>query len=536
MGLPITEVDKNLSVSQKDGNWASAWTGLTSSYVSPFAIAIGASNSTIGFLGSFPDLINSSSQLLASFVLRICKSRRDVVTWLVVAQALVWFGFLAVPTSGSAAIPLLISLVAVNSVIAGLIYPIWNSLMGDIVPSNRRGYYFAKRTRILGLCSFGAMLLAGAFLATWKWNTAWGFAVLFAGAACARLLSSVYLGQMSDVPLDRSSQPDLTVMTFLDKLRKRSAFGRFTLYAAFMKFAVSIANPFFAVYMLKELNLSYAYFTMIAAAPVVGRFLFTPLWGRIVDRRGNKLVLILTGIGAPIVPFLWLWSHDVAYLIAIELFSGLVWSGFDLSTSNYIFDAIKPKNRVKAVGFYNFLVGIGIFFGATLGTFLLPRLPLLFGSAFLSIILASSIARVIVVIALLGRIQEVRLIEVPMKGGFFPLAIHPSESLEYSFIDVKAPEAMPVRPEDRAEKVIAKKNQEPPWAHSEIGKAILAYNREKNKPMYGQSDEEILHLIQKGRIRMPSTIPTKKKDDPHPAEKKREAEPVKLIDKKRKLK
>lgn len=274
MGIPITEVDKNLRVSQKDGNWASIWTGLTSSYVSPFAIALGASNSTIGFLGSFPDLINSSSQLLASFVLRICRSRRNVVTWLVVAQALVWLGFLALPTAGPGAITLLIGLVAVNSVIAGLICPIWNSLMGDIVPANRRGYYFAKRTRILGLCSFAAMLLAGAFLATWRWNAAWGFATLFAGAACARLLSSMYLRQMSDVPLDRSSQADLTAMTFIDKLRKGSAFGRFTFYAAFMKFAVSIANPFFAVYILKELNLSYAYFTMIAAAPVVGRFLW----------------------------------------------------------------------------------------------------------------------------------------------------------------------------------------------------------------------------------------------------------------------
>ena len=255
MGIPITEVDKNLNVSQKDGNWASVWTGLTSSYVSPFAIAIGASNSTIGFLGSFPDLINSSCQLFASFVLRICKSRRNVISWLVAAQALVWLGFLAVPTSGPAAIPILVGLVAVNAVIAGLIYPIWNSLMGDIVPANRRGYFFAKRTRILGLCSFGSMLLAGAFLATWRWNTAWGFATLFTGAACARMLSSMYLKQMSDVPLDRSSQSDLTVATFVDKLRKGSAFGRFTLYAAFMKFAVSIANPFFAVYMLKELSL-----------------------------------------------------------------------------------------------------------------------------------------------------------------------------------------------------------------------------------------------------------------------------------------
>ena len=506
MAITINDVERNLSASQKDGNWNAAATGLTASYITPFAIALGASNSLIAFLASFPDLIGAASQLFSSFILKIIHSRRGII-WLVgLAQAVVWLSFLGLPFVTASQTFALTILIISNAILAGVQFPLWNSLMGDIVPASRRGYFFAKRTRTIGLSSFAAMLVAGTFLAYWKGGKVWGFAFLFAASAIARLFSCWHKRAMTDVPIDPSHQPDLNLSGFFKKLAKRSTFGRFVLYASLMKFAVSIANPFFAVYMLTQLKLSYLQFTFVAAAPVMGRYLFTPLWGSFVDARGNKLALVVSGFFAPLVPFLWLFSTNVGILFFIELFSGFVWSGFDLSSGNYIFDAIKPRNRVKAVAYYNSLVGIGIFTGASLGGYVLPLLPPLFGSAFLSIFLASVIVRALVAAMLLPTIHEARLIEVPMKGGLFPLAIRPSESLDYNFIDVAFAENQGNESAVESASSGKPKKPMPDWAHSTIGRAIISYNRETGKAKWGSTDQEVLDMIRLGRVRIPSTI------------------------------
>lgn len=508
MALTLNEVEKNLSASQKDGNWNAAATGLTASYITPFALALGAPNTLIAFLASFPDLIGSASQLFSAFTLKIIHSRKWIISAIGLLQAIIWLSFLAIPLVATSKILALTILIILNAILAGIQFPIWNSLMGDIVPASRRGYFFAKRTRTIGLCSFAAMLAAGTFLAYWTGGKVWGFAFLFCASALARLFSVCYKNNMTDVPIDRRHQSDLTITQFAGKLAKRSTFGRFVLYASLMKFAVSIANPFFAVYMLTQLKLSYLQFTIIAAAPVIGRYLFTPLWGSFVDARGNKLVLVISGICAPIVPLLWLFWTSLPILFIIELFSGFVWSGFDLSSGNYIFDAIKPKNRVKAVAYYNLLVGIGIFAGASIGGLIISQIPPLFGSFFLSIFLASGIVRTIVAITLLPTIHEARLIEVPIKGGFwkgglFPLAIRPSESLDYNFIDVTVSEG--VAPNEQPHHTSTKKTL-PDWAHSSVGQAMIRYNQETGKAKFGSTDEEVLAMIRHGRVRLPSTI------------------------------
>ena len=509
MAITINDVERNLSASQKDGNWNAVATGLTASYTTPFALALGASNPLIAFLASFPDLIGSASQLFSSGILRIISNRKGIVWTIGFAQALLWLSFLGLPLlSPASQTSTLAGLIIINAILAGLQFPIWNSLMGDIVPANRRGYFFARRTRTIGLCSFGAMLIAGTFLASWNKGKIWGFAFLFSASALARLASVWYKRAMTEVPADRSRQPDITLIGFAHKLAKRSTFGRFVLYASSMKFAVSIANPFFAVYMLTQLKLSYLQFTFVAAAPVIGRYLFTPLWGSFVDARGNKLVLVISGICAPLVPLLWLFSTKVPFLFLIELFSGFVWSGFDLSSGNYIFDAIKPNHRVKAVAYYNTLVGIGIFGGASLGGFILPLLPPVFGSTFLSIFLVSVIVRAVAAILLLPTIHEARLIEVPMKGELFPLAIRPSESLDYNFIDAALPETLESDSMGKSSSPVKQKKPMPDWAHSAVGRAIISYNRETGKAKYGSTDQEVLDMIRLGRVRLPSTLET----------------------------
>ena len=92
-----------------------------------------------------------------------------------------------------------------------------------------------------------------------------------------------------------------------------------------------------------------------------------PLWGRIADRFGNLRVLKRTALLIPLVPFLWFLTFFmghlnstalIAYLLAVEFMSGMVWAGFNLSSATFIYDAVTKQRVAICVAYYNILNGI----------------------------------------------------------------------------------------------------------------------------------------------------------------------------------
>jgi MFS family permease len=72
--------------------------------------------------------------------------------------------------------------------------PAWNSLMGDLVPADKRGDYFGKRNRICSVFTFGATFLGGMILQWFKPINEWiGYGIIFSIAFIARGVSAYYL-------------------------------------------------------------------------------------------------------------------------------------------------------------------------------------------------------------------------------------------------------------------------------------------------------------------------------------------------------
>lgn len=59
------------------------------------------------------------------------------------------------------------------------------------------------------------------------------------------------------------------------------------------------------------------------------------MWGRLSDRYGNYRMLEITAMLIPLIPILWILSPSPLYMIFIPaIIDGIMWAGFDLSTSN----------------------------------------------------------------------------------------------------------------------------------------------------------------------------------------------------------
>jgi hypothetical protein len=184
--------------------------------------------------------------------------------------------------------------------------------------------------------------------------------------------------------------------------------GKFIIYVALMKFATYLAGPFFAVFMLRDLKFSYLTYVGITATADLVNILFLSFWGKRADKAGNIKVLRITALLVPLVPLLWIIGRDFYYLIPIQVLSGFAWSGFNLVSVNFLYDAASPEKRTQYIALANALNGVAICLGALTGGLLATHLPTLLGYQLLSLFLISGIARGLVGIRLYSRVFEMR--------------------------------------------------------------------------------------------------------------------------------
>ncbi len=406
-----------------DGSFFSIMQSVADTFFIPFALALNASNVQIGLVRAVPQLLGSFSQLIAVKLVDTVKRRKKIILTFVFLQALMWLPLLALTfffRNSVYSVPALIVLITLFAAFGNMVTPAWWSLIGELVPEEMRGRYFGLRNKISGIFGIVSVLTAGYLLDIFsKTNVFVGFALLFAVAFISRMISLSFLGRMQEKEYFVDGESQFSFGAFVKKLRYTN-FGVFAIFSTMMMFAVNFAGPFFSVYMLKELKFSYALFTAVSMAQSVVYFLFMPYWGRITDRYGNKHIMTICGFLIPVVPILWILNPNPYYLFAIQIFSGFVWAGFDLSTANFIFDAVSPQKRARVVGFYNVLLGSAIFLGASLGglsaTYLTPILLL---GSIKTIFLISAGLRFLVAAVFLAKIKEARAkINVPERKLF----------------------------------------------------------------------------------------------------------------------
>ncbi len=402
-------VRESLRASFKDGVFASTMLGVTDHYVIPFALLLGATVQQVGWVSGFPNLLSSISQLFASYAVDRIGGRLKLLVRAVATQAAL---LLSISLLAWADLPhrvelflVLLVLFAMSGALAG---PAWGSLMTDYIPMRKRGRYFAWRNRILGVVNVVSMVGAGLLL-TWarELSHTAGFFIIFLIGALARFVSAAYIAQMSDVPQRRDPASEFTFLMFLARFRE-SNFVKFVAFVATLTFSAFLAAPFFAVFMLRDLQLSYLDYMLLQVISTVTGLLALPLWGRHADLVGNVRVLRLTGFLSTLIPLFWLVSHNIFYLALVQMFAGFAWSGITLCASNFIYDAVTPQKRVRCIGYFNVINGTALFLGASVGGFLASRLPPLQGSSLLSLFALSSLCRLFFYFILFHRFQEVR--------------------------------------------------------------------------------------------------------------------------------
>jgi MFS family permease len=417
-------IEKTKEISVKEASAYSFMDGFGLRYVTPYALAAGANNTQIGLLSSVPGLIGNLSQLLTIRLMKHFK-RKQIIFWGVLLQAIMWlfliaagipFFLMGIKTSFSPdAIIVIYTLLILVGAVSG---PAWASMMRDLVSTNR-GDYFGRRSRISGAIALVCMFVAGFILDYFKQTHIFiGFAILFFVSFLGRFVSSVLMRKHYDPKFKVDDKKYFSLLDFIKQMRHNN-FGRFVLYFSLLSFACAIASPFFVVYYLKNLGFSYTQYMIAAIANSLATILLMPLWGKFADKYGNLKVMQISGFLIPFLPLFYLpialmhsSSFVLFFIILIEIYSGVVWAGFNLAAGNFIYDAVSKERLAICSSYFNILNGFWALVGAMIGGYLSSHNVSIFGlTPILFLFLLSGIFRFAVHFVMSKKINEVREVE-----------------------------------------------------------------------------------------------------------------------------
>lgn len=407
---------KTRSLLIKEGLFGGLSVNLTGQFITPYALKLQTSPTQIGIMSSLLGVIPPLGQIAGSNLMKR-KSRRSIIIKSVILQVLMIplimaLGFFTMFSWSSLILPIfLICFYILYSFFGSVTNPSFFSLMGDVVPEDRRGRYFSKRNLLITALSITMSILFSILLDKFdRTNQVLiGFFIIFSVAFLSRSISIFIFKKFYYPSFVIEKESYVNLKNFIKQIPNNN-FGLFTLFITFTFFSVNIGAPFVGVYMLKVLEFSYIEYVVVnMSMPLIG-LLFTPLLGHLSDKFGNAVILKICGLLLPSVPILWIVMNNPIHLIlGPQLMSSVAWTGVNLAAFNFIYDNVPTPQRGFFVAYYSLFQGMGILFGGLLGSILLGMVPIIFLSVYETLFLISGICRLLVDIIFLFRLKEVRI-------------------------------------------------------------------------------------------------------------------------------
>jgi MFS family permease len=328
---------------------------------------LGARDLQVGILSALPHLANLS-QLTASFLLEQTGKRRALALLTSGLSRLVWLGIVLLPLGlfhslSDLRIWVMVAIVALSSLFVAMNNTAWLSWLGDLIPARLRGRYFGRRNMIIAAVGMSIPLAASAFIDAWQgWFTSQavgGFLIVFGvGIACG-LAALAVQWRVPDIPLTPSQGTDF--FSRLSLPLRDTNFRRFIGFHLCWGWSVNLASPFFVVYMLQELHLSYTFITVLASLTALSNLVGMRFWGQMTDRFSAKPVSLLGGLGAALIPGLWLTTLVFplwGVLPVVHVMSGFSWSAFNLNVNTLLLALAPTRERSIYLSVYAALTGL----------------------------------------------------------------------------------------------------------------------------------------------------------------------------------
>ena len=372
------EVPKNFLLNASNG----AATKLAEQVASPGLVltwllgTLGAPVALVGLLEPIRQGGSLLPQLAVSGRMRAFARRKWFWVGAGVTQAvsLLAMLFAALALGGAAAGWVIVGALAVFSAASGVGSVAFTDVMGKTIPKGKRGQLLGVRSTIGGAFT----ILAGIILYGWVKGTAGigVFLILLGGAAALWALAAVLFAGITEEPgaTEGGRNALMEARSGVGLLSGVPGFRRFIIARAFL-LSVELSIPYYAL-RARDITGSGSSLGLFVVALGLAALLGSPLWGRLSDRRSNRLVMGLGGAAGVLAAAgalgLGLFSSGTVspyFYAPIFLLVGLAQSAIRVGRKSYLVEAAPADERPLYKAVSNTTVGLlTLAFGA-LGLF-----------------------------------------------------------------------------------------------------------------------------------------------------------------------
>ncbi len=314
---------------------------------------------------------------------------------------------------------LLAGFVLASTLSANALSPMFSSWVSTIIPEDGRARFMSRESVIGTVTGMAISYIVGRYIDHMGGSNYASFVfpfffALFVGWGRYWVFLQVPFPQA----LERDERKVTPLKSLLMPLEHRP-FRRLLLFNLTVVIGGSIGDPFYSVYMLQKLKVSYSFIALLTIIGSLVAILTWLMWGRVSQKLGNKPVLWVSVFCRFVMPLLWLFATPRSYvsiLILINVLSAVMGPGFGIAITTIQYELV-PEGPEKSAyfaswAFIHSIVGVIMTVtGAVLAKTLAPLAFSIGGISFdnLKVIFVISGLLLVVPFILLSRVPDVRI-------------------------------------------------------------------------------------------------------------------------------
>lgn len=390
------ELERNIRVNVYHGIASITALNLAAPFVSIFAVKLGASDYQVGLLSSGPAFLSLISMIPGARLIDKQPLKRRAVSLFILLHRLFYLFVASIPffTSDKRAWLMVIAVSFMN-IPASIGNVGWQAFISKVVPMERRAQAFASRSRLMNIAGTGIVLIAGRLIDVIGYP--FGYQIMF---VCAFLLSLVEIWVLGHV--DESPDPAVAdsghakvvgggpsaeassgspgprgfaaFKATAKEILGHDKFVRYTLASIVFYLSWQTPWPLFTLYQVNVLGANNTWVSLLSLTNTGGTLLGYGFWAKKCNQIGNLSTLFLASLGIFVVPLAYAVSKSLVTIAALNLLSGIVFSGVNLALLNQLLEVTPEENKTTYIAYYTTAVNVAAIVAPMLGVTLLESL------------------------------------------------------------------------------------------------------------------------------------------------------------------
>ena len=354
--------------------FTTAFTLLTSGgggvFLSGLAAHMGAGDLLISYISIITNICGISIILFASAMERFSSYKKLTVS-LTILSKLTTLLLVIIPLliPARAQIAVFVPIMIIAFTLQSQTTVVLNNWLVGFVEENKSGRYIARRqTYVLAVTVI--LSLTGGRILDFVSGAYIGFVILFSAAFFMTILEVITLSRIPDAIRPQTQKKKNRYMDMLLVPLKSRPYLGFAAYIFLFYLALSIADSFTVVFMIRYLKLSYVATTAMQMIISLPQIFLLGIWGRLSDKKGHQFALAAS---------IWFFAGETLFLALSNsgncymtipvafLFAAIANAGFTVSVFNRRYELMPKENRILYDNFFSASVGLAFILGPFLG-------------------------------------------------------------------------------------------------------------------------------------------------------------------------